>query len=92
MAFELHAYALTEDGEIHVQHIFYGRTKQEADRHFDAHVKACPMFGPADHDGRVISFFKEVDELPCQQSAEREAADAEEDDGDSDDDDEGPTR
>jgi hypothetical protein len=31
-------------------------------------------------------------ELPCQQSAEREAADAEEEDGDSDDDDEGPTR
>jgi hypothetical protein len=88
MSWALHAYALTDDGKIHVKHIFYGRTKGEADDHFKEHVKACPMFGPADQDGRIISFFREMRQVPDQESAEQEAADAEE----SDDDDEGPER
>jgi hypothetical protein len=73
MSFELHAYALSPEGEIHVKHIFYGETKAEADKHFQAHVKGCPMFGPAEKEGRTITYFQEVDELPTEQSAELEA-------------------
>jgi hypothetical protein len=73
MAFELHAYAITPEGTIPVKHIFYGETKEETDRHFRDHVKGCPYFGPAEKEGRMITYFQEVDELPTEQSAELEA-------------------
>lgn len=73
MAFELHAFALAPDGTIHVKHIFYGETRKEADKHFQEHVKGCPMFGPAEKDGRIISYYTEVNELPTEDTAEVDA-------------------
>jgi hypothetical protein len=73
MAYELHAYLLTPEGEIHVKHIFYGETEAEAESHFDAHVRSCPNFGPGEREGRVISWIEEVDELPTEESAREEA-------------------
>jgi len=79
MAYAIHAYAIGEDGEIRVQHIFYGRTEAEADEHFRAHVKACPMFGPADQDGRLRTFVDDDARLPTEESVEEEAEEYEDD-------------
>lgn len=77
MAIALHAYKVDEDGRITVQHIFYGETEDEADAGFQAHVKICPKFGPAEKEGRIISFYQEIDEVPTVESAELEADEAE---------------
>ena len=77
MAFELHAYKVDEDSRITVRHTFYGETREEADEHFQAHVRICPKFGPAEREGKIISFYREIDELPTVESAEFEAAEAE---------------
>jgi hypothetical protein len=79
MAYAIHAYAIGEDGEIRVKHIFYGRTEAEADEHFREHVKGCPMFGPADHDGRLRTFIEEGISLPTVASVEEEAEEIERD-------------
>jgi hypothetical protein len=77
MGWELHAYAVSKEGAIDVKHIFYGETREEADANFDAHVSGCPMFGPAEREHRMITFWKEVDELPTPQSADDEAEEGE---------------
>lgn len=77
MAYALHAFAISKDGKIHVQHIFYGDTEGEADEHFREHVKACPMFGPAEREKRMITYVEQVDELPTPESAQDEADDSE---------------
>jgi hypothetical protein len=73
MPFALHAYAITKDKKIPVQHIFYGETREEADQHFNGHVAACPMFGPAEREGRMTTFFEEIDSLPTEESVDDEA-------------------
>ena len=47
MAIALHSFKVDEDGEIRVQHVFYGETEREAQAILDAHAEACPKFGPA---------------------------------------------
>ena len=82
MAYALHAYAITKEGKIPVEHIFYGETEGEADKHFRDHVNACPYFGPADREHRMITYVEKVDEIPTPDSAQAEADMAEfEDDG-----------
>lgn len=77
MAFELHAAIVDPgDGEIKVEHIFYGETEAECNDYFKEHLGTCSYFRAAEKESKVISWLKPTDELPTAASMD-ELAEAE---------------
>lgn len=64
MAYALHSYKVDADGKIRVRHVFYGETKEDAERQQDKHAEICPKYGPAVHSDRTIDFLEEISALP----------------------------
>jgi hypothetical protein len=62
MAYAYHVYLVdpTED-YIPVEHIFYGRTKQECTDRFMAHQAVCKSFGPAVAEGRFDDLWEQIE-------------------------------
>lgn len=75
MAWAYHVYLVDPTlDHVPIEHIFYGHTKEECTKRFEAHQDVCGSFGPAIDEGRYDDEWKEIQTLPT----------AEEDDGDDD--------
>lgn len=76
MPYELHAAIVDpDDGEIKVEHIFYGETESECEDYFEEHLDTCFYFKAAQAKGDVITWFDDVKNLPTRQSLEEELED-----------------
>jgi hypothetical protein len=74
MAWALHACIVDPgDGEIKVEHIFYGETEEECDDYYQEHLGTCSYFRGAEHGDKVISWYERIGALPTEESCEEEA-------------------
>lgn len=67
MASELWSYIVDAgDGEIHVAHVFYGKTRAIAETARRHHIQSCEYFSAAVDEGREIQEHEEIsdDDLP----------------------------
>ena len=77
MPWAQHVYIIdAADEEIHVEHVFYGHTKQDCTEARNEHLAHCAQFQAAEAEGRTDDLWEEL--------AEREMPTT---DGDSDDED-----
>lgn len=77
MPWALRAYKIEPDGQVAVEHVFYGYRKIECDERFRAHRDICPKFGPADRAGDVVTVWEEIEEIPTRESIEAESDESE---------------
>jgi hypothetical protein len=64
MAIAIHSFKLDADGEIRIQHTFFGATKRDAESVRKDHARDCPHYGPALAKGETIDIVEELDALP----------------------------
>lgn len=83
MANAIHVYIQDKQTkQIAVEHIFYGRTEDEAERARLAHLAGCENYAAAEVDGRTIEFGEPIRdiELPDWDELAADEGDEEEED------------
>ncbi|MGA7791832.1 MAG: hypothetical protein WCA19_02260 [Candidatus Acidiferrales bacterium] len=75
MAYAYHIYRIDPGRNfIAVEHIFYGYTKAECLKEFQAHLGACSGLNEAEDEGRIEEDWEEIDpeDIPVPDDAEDE--------------------
>lgn len=78
MAWAYHVYIIdATDEEIHVEHVFYGHTKQDCTEARNEHLAHCAQFQAAEAEGRTDDRWEELaaGELPTIEGGEDEDED-----------------